>query len=189
MKLKNYDKPIGKTDNLIMQEVADEVLIYNLNTHKAYNLNRTSSAVWRNCDGSKDLSAVTRALQTKFKKPVSEDVVWLALEDLKKEGLIEFDAPADFNGINRREVIKRAALSSMIALPIIASLVAPTAASAASLASVDACDVNGTGGIGADRNKTLNNGACKGNGNCCSNNCCATAGGTSGVCQPSSTFC
>lgn len=36
---------------LVVQEFEKEVLIYDLNNHKAYTLNETSSLVWRMCDG------------------------------------------------------------------------------------------------------------------------------------------
>jgi len=58
----------------------------------------------------------------------------LALDQLKKENLIENkdEIVADFNGMSRREVIRKVGLASVVALPLISSLVAPMAVSAQS---------------------------------------------------------
>ncbi|MGI8884488.1 MAG: hypothetical protein ACR2IA_09630 [Pyrinomonadaceae bacterium] len=61
---------------------------------------------------------------------INEDLIWLALDQLKKENLIENSPEMEtkFEGVSRREVIKKIGLSSMIALPVVVSLIAPTAA-------------------------------------------------------------
>jgi len=70
----------------------------------------------------------------KAKHNFSEELIYLALEQFKKENLLEKDAEflSPFNGLSRREVVKKVGLDSMIGLPIIASIVAPTAINAAS---------------------------------------------------------
>ena len=180
MKTEEFNKPKGRTDNLIMQELEGEMLIYDLENHKAYSLNHTSNLVYQNCDGEKEVGEISLILQKELNKPVNDEVVWLALEGLKKEGLVRFEISDSQKNLNRREVIKRMGLSSMIALPLVVSIVAPTAAHATSGV---ACGPGGAVGIGNDPNKTQNGGSCRGNGNCCSNNCCATAGGDSGICR------
>ena len=64
---------------------------------------------------------------------MSEDLVWFALNQLEKEKLLneEKEIVNKFEGLSRREVIKKIGLTSMIALPIVASLVAPSAIHAA----------------------------------------------------------
>jgi hypothetical protein len=193
MELTETKNPIAKTDNLVIQELGNETLVYDLDSNKAYNLNETSSFVWQNCDGKKGIADLAFALQKKANQPIKQEVVWFALNELKKEGLVSFETetPQELTGLSRREVIKKIGLGSMIALPLITSLVAPTAAMAQSGSSgnpgeVDSCDETAQG---RDLNKTPNDGACKGNGNCCSNNCCATAGGADGICRPATTVC
>jgi hypothetical protein len=71
--------------------------------------------------------------------------VWLALDQLKKEKLIANGAEvvSKFDGMSRREVIRKVGLGTMIALPVVASLVAPTAANAQSTcAGVCTCSLN-----------------------------------------------
>jgi len=63
---------------------------------------------------------------------VTEDFVWLAIAQLSENNLLEKAVPSNFEGTSRREVIKKIGLASMVAVPVIASLVAPQSALAAS---------------------------------------------------------
>ncbi|MDQ6785929.1 MAG: PqqD family protein [Acidobacteriota bacterium] len=130
---KNF-KPVSRQENLVVQELHGEVLIYDLAENKAFCLNETSALVWQMCDGKKNVTEINEILSKKLNSPANEDLVWLALDQLKKEKLIETkeDFQIDFNGLSRREVIKKVGLASVIALPLVASLVAPTPASAQS---------------------------------------------------------
>jgi hypothetical protein len=120
--------PLAKTKDIVVQTLGKEILIYDLNTHKAYNLNETSSIVYQACDGR------TFFTELKAKNKLTDEIIYLALDELKKENLIEesdgYDSP--FEGMSRREVIRKVGFASMIALPVISSLVAPTAAMAQS---------------------------------------------------------
>ncbi len=131
----NYPiKPHAKVERLVVQELSDEILIYNLETNKAFSLNQTTALVWQNCDGIKDVSQIAKEMGRKLKQNVPDELVLLAIDSLRKEGLIagsETDSPV-FSASNRREMLKRVGYASMIALPMISSLVAPTSASAAS---------------------------------------------------------
>jgi len=125
-------------------------LIYDLRSNKAFCLNETSAAVWRACDGSRDISALNDLVSEQLNNPVNEDLVWLALDQLKKEKLL-VNAPElseKFAGMSRREVVRKIAVGSMIALPIVAGVVAPPAyasASACGAAFMTACTcANGT---------------------------------------------
>jgi hypothetical protein len=120
--------PKARTENLVEQNLGTEILIYDLNIHKAFNLNETSSIVYKACDGKASFDELKR--QYKF----TDDFIFLALDELKKNNLLanntSYQSP--FSGTNRREVIKRVGLATMFALPLITGLIAPTAAQAAS---------------------------------------------------------
>ena len=132
--MNNPPIPNAKFDNLVVQEFTDEVLIYNLKNNKAYSLNETSTLVWRLCDGTKDAGQIASEIARKLNQPGPEDLVWLALDNLKKEGLVFFagDESSVFHKFNRREVIKKVGLMTMAVLPLVVSITAPTAASAQS---------------------------------------------------------
>ena len=132
----NTNYPKCRTDEIVVQELNGEILIYDLRDNRAMCLNETSSAVWRACDGSNSVADIAKTVG-------NEDLVWLALTELKNERLVNFDdAAVTFTGISRREVIKKIGLGTAVAIPLISSLVAPPAASAASCAVVS-CNGNG----------------------------------------------
>lgn len=120
--------PKTRNKNIVIQEIGDEIMIYDLEINKAYCLNETSAIVYQNCDGKTDFAE----LQANHSFP--NEIIYLALDQFKKENLlekkVEFLSP--FKGLSRREVVKKIGFGSMIALPVIASIVAPTAINAAS---------------------------------------------------------
>ncbi|HEX4950492.1 MAG TPA: PqqD family protein [Blastocatellia bacterium] len=125
--------PLSRKTNLVVRELANEVLLYDLSIHKAYSLNETSALVYWLCDGTKSVAEIREAMTSELKTPVSEDIVWLALKDLKKQNLLENgeDFSAQVAGLSRRELLKKARLSSIVMLPVIVSIVVPQAAMAA----------------------------------------------------------
>jgi Coenzyme PQQ synthesis protein D (PqqD) len=138
------ENPVSRKKNLVVQEFNGEVLIYDLRVNKAFCLNETSALVWQACDGTNSVSEIGRKLG-------NDEIVWLALNELKKKRLIEDfgTSPSRFDGLSRREIIKKIGLGSMIALPMVSSLVAPTAAHAQSVCAPGmacTCDTTGTNG-------------------------------------------
>ena len=127
--------PKSRTKDLVVQELDKELLIYDLNINKAFCLNETSATVFQLCNGNNSVAEIADLMSKKLKMLVSEEVVWLALDQLKKDNLLEGsdEFAVNFNGLTRRQVIKKVGLASMIALPVIASVVAPSPAIAASL--------------------------------------------------------
>lgn len=130
--IKKY--PLSRRSNLVVQELNGEVLIYDLSINKAVCLNETSALVWTLCDGKRSVNEISQELGKKLNLPGNEDLVWFALDQLKKENLISNseDIISNFQGMSRREVIRKVGFATMIALPLITSMVAPTAAHAAS---------------------------------------------------------
>jgi hypothetical protein len=119
--------PVARKSGLVVQEMPDEVLVYDLNSNKAHCLNQTAASVWRACDGKTSVSEIA----TSFGAGANEDLVWLAIDQLSESNLLEAQIRSGFVGQSRREVIKKIGLASMVALPVIASLVAPQNALAA----------------------------------------------------------
>lgn len=160
---KKESKPASRKTDIVVQEYNNEILIYDLSIHKAFILNKTSALVWQACDGSKTVPEIANQISRQLKSPVTEDLVWMALDGLKKENLIEnnFELTPPFGGLTRREVIRRVGFASMVTLPVIAPLVAPTAAMAQS------------GGVCATGNCRCPNGSTSCNGST------ATVGGVS----------
>ncbi len=110
------------------------MLIYDLNVNSAFCLNRTTALVFQYADGTRTAGEISDLMSKAMKTLVSEDIVYLALSELDKHGLLEKSLYAGnhFSGLSRREIIRRVGLASMVALPIVASIVAPSVTAAAS---------------------------------------------------------
>ncbi|MGB7068859.1 MAG: PqqD family protein [Pyrinomonadaceae bacterium] len=170
MELSN--KPLSRKRDLVVQDLDNEVLIYDLTVNKAYCLNKTSSMVWQECDGKRSVAEISQILSKDQNSSVSEDVVWLALKQFKKDNLLSNEAlVTPFDGLSRRETVKRIGLTSMAALPLIASLVAPTPIHAQS--ATGSCNGGGPG-----TSSFLTGTICAGNLDCCSGICMTNQNGS-----------
>lgn len=129
-------KPLARKADIVVQELNEETLVYDLVTNKALALNKTSSMVWQYCDGTKTIKDIADLLSIKFKTIITNDFVWMSLEQLKKENLIEIGSLqfTPFEGLSRREMVRKIGVASIVALPIISSLIAPKGVHAASCA-------------------------------------------------------
>jgi hypothetical protein len=144
----NSQYPIAKTQNLEIQELSGELLIYDMERHKAHCLNLSIATIWRACDGTRDVAALALVLQEKLRTPIHEEVVWAALEQLNKTHLLTtITKPSKQEKVSRREMARR--IGGVALIPAIASLLAPRAAQAGTCkqgVSKDngcACSVNG----------------------------------------------
>jgi hypothetical protein len=121
--------PQSRKANILVVEMDGEVLVYDQKINKAFNLNKTSALIWELCDGKHSLSEISRLLGEKLNADVEDGLVWLALEQLREENLIENEValPESLIGLSRRQAIRKVGLAAVITLPFISSLVAPTA--------------------------------------------------------------
>jgi hypothetical protein len=150
--------PEARREGLVVQQMSDEVLVYDQQRHKAHCLNQTAALVWRHCDGKTTVAGVAEALSKQSGVKVEEGLVMLALQQLAKSKLVAGDAGKWSGGgqVSRREMIKAAGLAAAIGLPVVTSVVAPKATQAAT------CRASGAG--------------CTTSAQCCSGVC------TGGVC-------
>ena len=78
----NKNTPRSKKDNIVIQEVENELMIYDLSNNEAFCLNETSALIWQLCDGKNNISEIANELEKKFKTPINEYLVWLGLDQL-----------------------------------------------------------------------------------------------------------
>ena len=120
--------PMARQSGLVIQEMPDEVLVYDLDANKAHCLNQSAAFVWKSCDGSNSVMDIVQQFESDGRGTVTEDFVWLAIDQLNENGLLENKVAPKFQGQSRRQVLKTIGLASIVALPVIASLVAPKSA-------------------------------------------------------------
>ena len=118
---------MARQNGIVVQEMPDEVLVYDLDSNKAHCLNSSAAQVWKSCDGTNTVADIVK----QFDGKVTEDFVWLAIDQLNENGLLANEIAPRFAGQSRRQVLKTIGLASMVAIPVIASLVAPSSAMAA----------------------------------------------------------
>ena len=125
-------KPQARTAEIIVRELSDETLVYDLKNHQAHCLNRTASLVWQSCDGKRSTAEIARLLAKQTRGPAAEEVVWLALRQLSANHLLAENPtpPAAMRGVSRRQMARKLGLGAAVALPLVTSIIAPTAVEA-----------------------------------------------------------
>lgn len=125
--------PQMRRQGLVVDDLPDEVLVYDRNNHQAHCLNRSAALVWRSCDGNSSPNEIARRLTAELDAPFSEDLVLVALNQLENQELLVRVAarPAQFAVLSRRQMVRRLGLATAIAVPLVTSIVAPRAVEAA----------------------------------------------------------
>ena len=159
----NSQVALARHDELVVQELPDELMVYDLKHHKAHCLNKTAAFIWHHCDGQTTVTELADLLRQESGSPLDEDVVWYTLDKLSKADLLEGKLrPPVKDNLSRRRMIRR--LGAIAALPAVLSLVAPTALAQASVVTL---------------NRKIACGQCNNQGNpegcsdttCCTGNC------------------
>ena len=145
METTNALMPRARQNELVVEQIPDETLVYDLNRHKAHCLNHTSALVWSRCDGRTTVAEVAALLERELKSPADEAVVWMALDRLDGAHLLkeQVTLPADKTQYSRREVLRtlRRVAGISLLLPVIESIVSPVAAAQQSnCVTVDECE-------------------------------------------------
>jgi len=55
-------RPKARTEGIVVRELPEEVLVYDLERHAAVCLNRTAALVWKRCDGRASVGELSRSL-------------------------------------------------------------------------------------------------------------------------------
>ena len=143
--ISNTHHPKMRRQGLVIDELPDEVLVYDLDRDQAHCLNRTAALVWQSCDGKTTPTEIARRLQLELdadgKKDSREELVWLALAQLERNNLLEQSVvvPSEFARLSRRRMMRGLGLAAAVAVPLVSSIVAPTAVQAATLLTPGSC--------------------------------------------------
>lgn len=149
--------PIARSERLLVEVFEQELLLYDLDSDRAHALDGRAASIWRACDGSSSVSEIAARTGT------DRAVVESTLERLAELELVT-EATVRAAVHTRRSVLHRGVIAGAVgvaAVPIIQTIVAPTAAHAGGT-----CVPSGQG---CDVNNPLT---------CCSQCCQSTFGGT-----------
>lgn len=118
-----------RRDDLIVQKVGEEVIVYDPASHRAHSLNRPAALVFEQLDGRTDLAGVARRVGRELGRPHQGDIVARAVSELAAADLLRPGA-----ALPRRSMLRGLAAGL---LPVVISITVPPAAAAAS------CVING----------------------------------------------
>jgi hypothetical protein len=145
---------------LITKQVAGELIVYDRENDRVHCLNSTAAFVWTHCDGRTSVATMAQLLEDEMKEPVAQEIVLYALAQLNQSKLLD-DSYAGIGPNQRlsRRAVMRLGVATALTVPLITSIVAPTAAQAASClpsgascasnsaCCSDSCTDNGRGGF------------------------------------------
>ena len=131
--------PKIRTTRLLVEELVDELLIYDVDRNEVHCLNGPAVQIWKLCDGERTVSEIATALNTDLDHEQAETLVWSAVEQFAEKHLLEVTedepiAAARPQDLSRRQMLLRLGIV-VAALPLVDSIVSPEAALAQSLGS------------------------------------------------------
>ena len=117
--------PKARSSELVIQTVGNVTLVYDLRSNEAHCLNETAAFVWGKCNGDLSVDDITRLFAGQDDRSTAGHLTQIAISQLSERKLLNEPAPELFQGIDRRQMLRRIGAASVIAIPVIASIVAP----------------------------------------------------------------
>jgi hypothetical protein len=153
--------PMRREDDVLVQELPEETLVYDLKRNKAHCLNRTAALVWHHCDGQTSVHDMAELLRQELRISADEQIVWLTLARLQRAHLLleTISPPGELPRLSRRDWVRKLGVAAVL-VPAVLTTIARSSASAASCRSI----------------------SCSNRGNCVSQGCSDC--GSNGKCIP-----
>src|SRR5947209_6620461 len=92
--------PLARRENLLVEDLDDETVVYDLITHKAHCLSPATGAVWRHCEGATTPEVIAERVGA------TPEAVAAALHELGQAGLLVETQESTADGLSRRELIR-----------------------------------------------------------------------------------
>jgi hypothetical protein len=130
-------RPKDCTD-VVVQELGAELVVYHTGSQQAHCLNGTAARVWSLCNGRRTISELAAELGSEASQETNEELVWFALRNLERAGLLTAAIPVEADSrISRRQLIRACAYAA-VAIPVVTSMIVPGPAAASSSVCVTA---------------------------------------------------
>jgi hypothetical protein len=125
-----------QSEQLLIEQLPNELMIFDPERNKAFCLNQTASFVWREADGKTPVAEMAKRLERHLGNPVNEQVIWFALGVLSKDGLLSSTAvpPPAAASMTRRDLLQKIGIGAMVLPAVTVLFVSPTKAHASSMA-------------------------------------------------------
>lgn len=115
---------VARKDDLIVQKLGEEAIVYDRSSHRAHSLNRTAALVFEKLDGRHSLDAVARHVGKALGRAPQKEIVSATVNDLAAADLLRPGA-----SLPRRSVLRGLAAGLV---PVVVSIAVPPAAHAQS---------------------------------------------------------
>ncbi len=120
-------RPKARSTKLLVQQLDDEILVYDLERNQAHSLNGSAARVWTLCDGNRSVSEIAAILAPDVPAEEATRLVWHALDQFEQQHLLEGSLPEEkAPGMLRREMLLRLGLTAAM-IPVVESIVSPPA--------------------------------------------------------------
>ena len=119
-----HSMPQARTENIVVQELHDEVLVYDLLQNRAHCLNSSAAFVWKHCDGLLSPEQIASEFARKWPCDTPAEIVSLAIDQLSSSDLLQTSETIT-QPPSRRQLIKKFGFAATVALPFVQSLIAP----------------------------------------------------------------
>ena len=123
--------PKARSSGLVVEEVVDEVLVYQLETHLARLLSPQTAKIWRLCDGQQRIEDIAEELEVP-QSAVEDTIQELFVADLLDASPEKSVPDGERFDLSRRSVMRQAAAATLLVAPAIVTLSIPTAVAALS---------------------------------------------------------
>jgi hypothetical protein len=121
----------------VVEQVDDEVVVYDRERDRAHRLNRTAALVWSHADGQRTVADLVDLLRRDLDPHADEDLIWVTLDRLSAAHLLEtpLARSADTVRTSRRQFVRKIGLVGALSLllPVVTTISAPTPAAAQSI--------------------------------------------------------
>ena len=128
----NEFHPKKRLHSVRIEEFQGEVVVYDLDNHRAHCLNGIAATIWNLCDGTRSVAQIAEAIADEPTTAASgEELVWTALTELDSASLL--DTPIDAgvpDAPSRRSAMAKIGWAA--AIPLVLSIAVPEPAYAQS---------------------------------------------------------
>jgi hypothetical protein len=122
-----------RADTVHVEQLGDELCIYDWQRRQVHALNATAAQVWQQCDGQTSPAQIAARLQAELGVPYAQELVWLSLARLEKAHLLERAVVrgSGHSVLSRRQFLKGMGVAAAL-LPVVHSIAAPAPVAAQS---------------------------------------------------------
>jgi hypothetical protein len=116
--------PLARKNDLFVEHLPNEAVLYDKSNNKVHCLNKTAAAIWESSDGTQSIDDLAHIVGAKSGLPSDPKLVLLALEELEKADLMEPGSvvvPVAATASRRAAMGKMVMAASALVVTIVAS--------------------------------------------------------------------